>query len=223
MSREVKGFPRRFPVRSDGRRSYRYRFVSWVFRTFFRSLFVGRLDFENLPGDIDGPLLVVSNHLSNWDALLFGAFYPGTLFALAKIEIYKYPLVAWYLGGCNCFPVDRHHSDRRATRMAIKILRDKNRLLIFVEGTRAKKPGMKRVEPGVGFLIRHTGARILPVALWGTEGAVKWLPFPRRKTIHMKFGEPETVQGENDQEIADNVAYKIAGLLPAQYRGYYGH
>jgi 1-acyl-sn-glycerol-3-phosphate acyltransferase len=177
----------------------------------------------------DGPLLVVSNHLSNIDPWIFGGFGPGVLYCMSKRELFNNPIVAWILAGCNCFPIDRGSADRRALRIALDVLSRRGRLLIFLEGTRSATPGMRRAEAGVGFLARRSGASILPVGIWGTEAALaRGHKFPRRVPIRMKIGPvfrlPERMAGErrDDQAVADLIGARIAELLPPSYRGVYG-
>jgi 1-acyl-sn-glycerol-3-phosphate acyltransferase len=110
--------------------------------------------------------------------------------------------------------------------MSLDILAARGRLLIFVEGTRATAPGMKQAEAGVGFLARRSGARVLPVAVWGTEQALpRGRRLPRRVPIRMVFGTPVDVglpggRGD-DRAIADQIARRVAARLPPEYRGVY--
>jgi 1-acyl-sn-glycerol-3-phosphate acyltransferase len=221
----VPGFPDRFPVRGDGRRPWRYRLTAAFWRNILRVLFAGRLSFAGTSGiPMRGPLLVASNHISNWDPLIFGSFFPGTLFAMAKLELFRPPPMAWLLAGCNCFPVDRGRADRRALRISLDLLRTGHRLLVFVEGRRSRVPGMGRAEAGAGFLVRRTGCPVLPIAVWGTENAMRRTGglLPRRGRIHIRYGRPVQVAGSADQEIADAIAQEVAKLLPARYRGVNG-
>lgn len=229
MAGRLAGFPRRFPVRDDGKRPWRYHIVSWLARVVLRAFFGRDLRFDGMDRfPLDGPLLVVTNHLSNVDPFLFGAYAPGTMFCMAKRELYKHRLVAWILAGCNCFPVDRGAADRWALRTALEVLAQHGRLLIFLEGTRALSPGMKRAEAGVGFLVRRSGARVLPIAIWGTERALRrGRRLPRRMPVNIRIGDafaPATESGsrEADQAVADAIGRRIAQLLPPEYRGVYG-
>ena len=227
VSEAIRGFPSHFPVRDDGKRPNRYHAVSTGCRVGLRTLFGGELNVEALTQmPTDGPLLVACNHLSNIDPFIFGGYAPGTMFCMAKRELFKIPPVAWVLGGCNCFPVDRGAADRWALRTSLNILRDGGRLLLFVEGTRAATPGMKRAEPGIGFLARKSGVPVLPIAVWGSERALpRNRRLPRRVPIEVAVGKvftPRTVSGRGaDQVIADEIGRRVARLLPPEYRGAY--
>lgn len=216
----------RFPVRSDDRRPWRYRLVAGFWKLLIRLWFGRKLHIEGFrERSVDTGVIVSCNHLSNLDPLVMGSFFPQTLFAMAKVELFRVGLVGWLLRGSNVFPVDRQHADRRALRIALELLAAKRRLMIFVEGTRAASPGMKRAEPGVGFLVRKSGAAVLPVAVWNTEKAwPRKAKFWRRTDIYVKAGDliPNSeFSAPSDQEIADMVARKTAELLPVEYRGYY--
>ena len=222
-----RGFPRRFPVRDDGRRPLRYRVVAGAARIGAR-LVLGRrlrvLGLENLPDK--GPVIIAGNHLSSLDTILLGGNTPGANYAMAKRELFRKPLIAWMWGGCNVFPVDRHTADRWALRTAIEILERGGRLILWVEGTRAAAPGMQRAEPGVGFLLRRVPCDVVPVAVWGSERVlVKGRRLPRRAPVTLCFGRPFTPdlgEGRRDhQAVADQVGARVAALLPPEYRGVY--
>lgn len=214
-------------MRDDGERPNRYRIVSLTSRGVLRALFGSELDvgaMARIPRH--GPLLVASNHLSNIDPFIFGGFSPGALFCMAKRELYANPAVAWWLAGCNCFPVDRGTPDRWALRTSLSILGSGGRLLLFIEGTRAAAPGMKRAEAGVGFLARRSGVPVLPVGLWGTEQALRrGRRLPRRVPVSFAVGEPFTPAAASgrgaDQAVADEIGRRVAELLPPAYRGAY--
>ena len=228
MARPLPGFPANFPVRKDGRRPWRYRIVSLLSRIVLRLWFGHQLRFEGLEHvPLTGPLLVVCNHLSNIDPFIFGGFAPGTMFCMSKRELFTNRVIAWILSGCNCYPVDRGAADRWALRTSLNLLADRGRLLVFVEGTRATKPGMRRVEAGIGFLARRSKAQLLPVAVWGTERALaRGHRIPKRVPVTVRWGLPFDATSAaggrpDDQEMADQIARRIAELLPEEYRGAY--
>jgi 1-acyl-sn-glycerol-3-phosphate acyltransferase len=190
----------------------------------FRGFLRGRLrveGLENVPST--GPLLLVCNHLGYLDPPLF-SFCRGTLHVMGMRELFEGRVMRWIITGCNCFPVSRGTIDRRALRTSLDILASGGRLLIFPEGGLSNGMGMLRAKPGVGFLLRHSGATLLPCAITGTENVFGGRRFPRRRAVTLRFGAPIAGVASADeslQSIADRAGASIAALLPPRYRGYY--
>lgn len=222
------GFPRRFPVRDDGRRPLRYTAVATTARLGARLALGGGLrilGLDTFPTG-GGPLIIASNHLSALDTFILGGNTPGANFAMAKRELFSSRFMAWLWAGCGVFPVDRGAADRWALRTAVEVLEHGGRLILWVEGTRATTPGMRRAEPGVGFLLRRAPVAVLPVAVWGSEQAlVRGRRLPRRVPVTVRYGRPFTpdLSGprRDHQAVADQVGARIAALLPPAYRGVY--
>lgn len=223
MTSALKGFPEKFPVRNDDRRPLRYGVATVLSRLYLRLPPGRRLRIvgeQNIPAD--RPLLLVVNHVSNLDPMLVGGYFPLTLFAMAKREMFVNPVVTWFLAGCNCIPVNRSGGDRRAVTQALAVLGSGGRLLVFLEGTRSRDGRMQRAQPGVGFLARRSGATILPAAISGTDG-VETFGGARREAV-LRYGvpfSPDVDRGRGDAAIADEIAGRIAALLPPWRRGVY--
>src|SRR5262245_41116831 len=58
---------------------------------------------ENVP--LEGPLLVVSNHVSNADPILLELVSPRPLFFMGKKELFRNPFFRWVLHRFGGFPV----------------------------------------------------------------------------------------------------------------------
>lgn len=116
-----------------------------------------------------GPVIVVSNHLSDLDPLVVGAALRRRVTFMAKHELFKVPGVGWWVSACGAFPVRRGAPDRQALRTALGILEKGGVLVMFPEGTRGRDRTLREPEPGAALLARRTGATLLPVAVLGTD------------------------------------------------------
>jgi 1-acyl-sn-glycerol-3-phosphate acyltransferase len=77
-------------------------------------------------------------------------------------------------------------------------------------------------------LAMHSGAPLLPVAHWGGERFLKYLICLKRTNFHTRLGEPfylnpegVRVSSEIHQQIADEIMFRLAELLPPEYRDEY--
>jgi 1-acyl-sn-glycerol-3-phosphate acyltransferase len=155
-------------------------------RTMQRTRYVG---LENLPATRHpGPLIVLSNHPSGIDpVLLTGACRFNTRWIMAKDM--RYPLAEPFWKFADVIMVDRKKRDASGTREAIKHITGGGAVGIFPEGGIERPAGTLRpFQPGVGLLIRRTGAPVLPVIIRGTPYSEDvWKSFWTRGRVVMEF------------------------------------
>ncbi len=166
-----------------------------------------------------GPLLLCSNHVSNYDPLLLGATVPRLMHAMAKAELFRNPLLARYLRACNVFPIRREEADAAALRTALNVLKDGGVVVLFPEGHRSHGARMRPFSRGAGYLARRSGAPVLPCAIWGTE---RVLPSgklrPRRAEVHLRLGPPFFPVGADSEAATRDLERRVAALLPPGLR-----
>ena len=166
-----------------------------------------------------GPLLLCSNHVSNYDPLVLGATVPRLMHAMAKAELFRNPLLAWYLRACNVFPIRREEADAAALRTALNVLKGGGVVVLFPEGHRSHGARMRPFSRGAGYLARRSGAPVLPCAIWGTERVLpRGKLRPRRAEVHLRFGPPFFPVGADSEAATRDLERRVAALLPPGLR-----
>lgn len=123
---------------------------------------VGR---ENVPKD--GRLLICANHSGLADPIwiIFSLGLGHMPRIMAKKEILKIPLFAWFFRKIGVFGVDRGGNDVNAIKTGLRCLKDEQQLLIFPEGSRVKRGRTVEPKRGAMLLAHRTDTAILPVYL----------------------------------------------------------
>lgn len=89
---------------------------------------------ENIPEK--GPFIVVCNHASNFDPPLLGtAMRRHLIHFMAKEELFRNPLMGWFLRYVHTFPVHRGHIDRKAVIESFRVLKSGEVLGISRKGS----------------------------------------------------------------------------------------
>jgi len=85
--------------------------------------------------------------------------------------------------------------DIEATKKALKILGNREALLIFIEGTRSPSGNLLEPKPGVGMLAYRSGATVIPTLIVGSHRALPTKgKFIRPRKIKVSFGRPLTME-----------------------------
>jgi len=169
-----------------------------------------------------GPVVVVSNHLSDLDPLIVGAALKRRVGFMAKQELFRVPGVRWWISACGAFPVRRGEPDRQALRTALRLLERGGALVMFPEGTRGTTRELRPPEPGAALLALRTGATVLPVAVLGSDEVMpRGTHRIRRAAIRLRIGEPIPVpppgaaraRGRRDREQIDALGRRFMGEI----------
>ena len=177
--------------------------------------------FSNVPKE--GPFIIASNHLSWTDIPLIPLHMRRKVVYMAKEEYFSSKL-AWLVRFLGAFPVKRGEADRQALRTGEEQLKKGNILVIFPEGTRSRTQTLAIAHSGMGLIALRSGVPVVPVAIWGSEKALKKFRTP----VTISYGEPmvlkpkgKKITREDIDEATEKVMRKIAEMLPPEYRGVY--
>ena len=167
---------------------------------------------EHMPEQ--GAVVLASTHRSNFDTFVLGIPTPWRwLRPMAKVELYRNPVLGWVLEHGGAFPVRRGENDRQAIVAALRILKDGGVLAMYPEGTR-NRDGRAPVHPGAARLALQAGAALVPAAVVGTDEVRLWPP--RLPQFRVAFGPPiplDDLRGRRDMRAAADEAterWKVA-------------
>ncbi|RCK76920.1 MAG: 1-acyl-sn-glycerol-3-phosphate acyltransferase [Anaerolineae bacterium] len=205
------------------------RFLRFLLRTIGMTMLV-KLDgvegIENIPAQ--GPAILYINHIAFVDPVVIVHVVPRNIVPLAKIEVYDYPLVGLIPRLWGVIPVRREEFDRRAVQQILEVLRAGEIVLVAPEGTR--RPALSQAKEGIAYLAAHSGAPLIPTAIWGTVGFPALRPTRRWKQagVQVRFGKPfryrphlKRPTKEELRLMTDEAMYVLAALLPPELRGVY--
>ncbi len=189
-----------------------------------------RIDASQLPlVPRQGPLILVANHINFLDApVVYTQLMPRPVTGFAKIETWDNPFLGALFSLYGGIPIHRGKADVEAMRRGLAALAEGQIVAVAPEGTRSGNGRLQRGQPGVVTLALHSRAPLLPMAYYGNELFQHNLRRLRRTEFNISVGKPFRLElgsrrltRELRQEITDQIMYRIASLLPPQYRGVY--
>ncbi|RLL48192.1 1-acyl-sn-glycerol-3-phosphate acyltransferase [Oceanobacillus piezotolerans] len=170
----------------------------------FRIKVIGK---ENIPKQ--GPVLLCSNHISNFDPPVVGITSTRDIYFMAKGELFEKKFLGTLLRGIHAFPVKRGLADRNALREGLKILEDGHTLGLFPEGTRSKTGEIGKALAGAGFFALRSEAAVVPCVIIG--------PYKAGSRLKVIYGKPMDMEKYRSsktsaKDMADAIMKEIKSL-----------
>ncbi len=197
-----------------------YSTASRIFEFGFRVVGIDRhVDgLEHLPAN--GPAIVASNHVGYVDFafVMLGPPRPRRAMAfLARADLFERRFVGTALRALGQIPVDAHGDPTAAMRAAIERLEAGEVVGLHPEGTINPAFFPTRGRSGAVRLAQHTGAPIIPTAVWGSQRLLtKWRParVPARGIpVRVRYGEPFFPGDASPAAATQELMARIARLV----------
>jgi 1-acyl-sn-glycerol-3-phosphate acyltransferase len=168
---------------------------------------------ERLP---EGQCIVVANHASYLDGVVFSAALPPRFGFVIKREMAGVPLAASMLRCIGSEFVERFDRNKGASD-ARRVLRNAvngHSLVFFPEGTFATQPGLNKFHAGAFITAARAGCPVVPAVVRGTREALtpgRLLPRPAPITVELL---PAVVaSSETDDSAASELREKARGAI----------
>ena len=138
-----------------------------------------------------GGVVLALNHFSWLDPVAFGVASPRPIYYMAKVEAHRVPGLGQLMRSFGAFSVRRGESDREAVRTMRRVVREREALGLFVEGTRQRSGVPGAVQSGASMAALQEGVPVVPAAIHGTHA---WRP-GNFEPVSIAWGEPMRFDG----------------------------
>jgi 1-acyl-sn-glycerol-3-phosphate acyltransferase len=168
----------------------------------------------------EGQCVIVSNHASYLDGLVFTAALPPRFGYVIKREMAGVPMAGTLLKRLGHEFVERFNRNRGGAdaRRVLRTATSGNSLVFFPEGTFNARPGLGKFHLGAFTAAVHAGCPVVPAVIRGTRRAFppkKTWPHPAR--IEIEFLEPivpdATAHDKAVVELRERARLAILGEL----------
>jgi 1-acyl-sn-glycerol-3-phosphate acyltransferase len=153
-------------------------------------------------GDLHGAFILAATHSSPYDIPLIMRHTRRGVDFVSITEVFKNPLVGWFYGSLNAFPLERSRPDAPAVRTILDRLKKGRLVAIFPEGGFRKGADSvvhsRKMRRGIGRIALLANVPIVPVVIINSgiySRFASWLPLGRTR-YGIIYGNPILPTGD---------------------------
>jgi long-chain acyl-CoA synthetase len=183
----------------------------------------------------DGPVIVIANHVTAYDAALVLYALPRKLRRRVAIAMVGEMLLdlkhgrnqgSWFLNLFappqywlvtalyNVFPMPRAHGFRKSFQHAGEAMDRGYSIIIFPEGARYYEGGIRPFRSGIGLIVQEARVPVIPVVLTGLEAMHRDRRWFRSGKLEIRIGQAIPVDGTAEPpEITSRLEAAVRQLL----------
>ncbi len=152
-----------------------------IFKALYRTEVIG---LEKVPED--ERIVICANHKSNLDPILLSSNFKRQIHWMAKKELSSNFFMRWLVDTLGAFFVDRNSADIKAMKTAMRLLKEKEIVGIFPEGTRVKEVDLANAKSGVALIAHRTKSVVVPCYIDGNYKIFRKMRIIFRDPIDLK-------------------------------------
>jgi len=122
---------------------------------------------------------------------------------MAKMELFKFKPLGWFLSSLGAYPVNRRTTDMQAFRTTLEILKKGEGLLIFSQGTRMQE--FDNAKGGVALFALKSGAPIIPAWITST--------YRFRSKVEIKIGTAISVDEYQGKKVKTELIDEVMSTV----------
>ncbi len=165
---------------------------------------------ENVPKE--GNAIICANHVHFWDSVVIIVMLKRKVNVLAKEELFKPKFNKWFAGVIGAYPVKRGTADLGAVKTSLKLMENKELLLVFPEGTRNGVAKGKKAKKGSVMIAATSESPIIPIGVQGTFKPFTKVTLNIGKPIDYSVYKNETKDKAKMDELAQELMTEIIKL-----------
>jgi len=142
---------------------------------------------DHLSAPLEGPVVILSNHLSYWDwAYLPQAFPKHRLTLIANRYYFRHPFMNFLLRRLKAIPKSMLYPDVEAIRKTFRAVQDRRYILMFPEARLGTDGTSQSVTAGTGAFLKKLNVPLVFVEISGASlASPKWAKHPRRGRVEI--------------------------------------